>query len=545
MSEHTTAVATAKSIRSARPGARADGPANDNANACLHQTAGLRAVQSGISISGPDELSRPVQNLHPAEFVSSIPTLELRSARVSAIDQPTGERPFYCLYIEVDPPRCSEDGSDHRLNGKRTHRIIGTPFGRHTVILYVTEWRCRCGARTALRWINPNYKNFTVDAFENALIGGVRRGFATVARTLNIGERTMRRLCLPTIVRLAETYRPIAPEFLAIDEIHVNDRRKSRRSRILFADAKGPPSTRLIDLGFSDTNEELRRMLRSLQNRERIVAVAMDGCERYADVVREELGHCIPIVYDRFHFQRDVLGIVVIEWRRWHTENARKREPEYRAALQVDRDLLRTRGGLSVAQEEALQALFRVVPQLKPLYQWAERQLRFYAMRDSTEALAVLRSARDFGLKLLADKDSQLATETREQLAALLRRIKRRQGDLLNYVRFRLPPPTSSQAKGSTVGFGTGTAESYNRRIDDLNRDGRGLHPQVLRIRALANSGPLKDEVILAAQAETTTSLTAYCTSLREVVIDPPSKSLLPARHGRRDAVRSQYELVI
>lgn len=90
-------------------------------------------------------------------------------------------------------------------------------------------------------------------------------------------------------------------------------------------------TARARQLGSSDTDAELRRLLPSLTNPERIVAVALGGLERYAEVVREDSPH-VEIVYDRMHVQKDVLVIAVVAWFTWHRANAHHRDAASRAA---------------------------------------------------------------------------------------------------------------------------------------------------------------------------------------------------------------------
>ncbi len=432
-----------------------------------------------------------------------IPSFTLANAEIEGTVPPSDEEPVYRYTVVVGAPACLtgvDRGKGHRRNGRRSrlHWAVHVPVAGYPVLFKIIEIRCRCGTRTPLPWLHPEHPGFTVEAIDYAIRQGICRPFAKVAQELLTHESVVRKLCLRVMLHLDRIYQPEAPEFLIIDEGHFGEKRRSKRSRIILVDGNGMAGRSLIDMGFCDTKGELRRLLLGLTNRERIKVVAMDGLQRYADVVREVLGEDVLIVYDRWHFQRDCTDILVDGWRDWYGEHAQGRRADIRAALQVDVDALRTVYGLSDAQKHALAALARVAPHLEAVRQWRDRQIAFYPQRDEVRAAELFDEARKYGQTVLREHGHSLSAALRNKFASLLKRIERRRRDLLNYGCFRLARPTRKDPL-RTVGFGSSGAESYNRLIDQLNDAGNGLHPEVLRIKALANYGPLTEGVIREA----------------------------------------------
>lgn len=449
------------------------------------------------------------------------------------------------LHFAVDaaPPPCLTEGGParHVANGWRSRTLIGLPLGDRPVRIHIREQRCRtCGARARLAWIDPVHPHYTTDAIAYARRQGLATSFAAAAKALACDESVVRRLCLPAMLHLAHTYRPQAPRLLAIDECHLGRSRKSRRKRLVLVDAEAPRGQGLIELGRSDTDAELCRLLRALEHPERIVAVALDGLQRYADVVRAELPHA-AIVYDRMHLQNDVLAIAVAAWRAWHHDNAHHRDPDTRAALQVDADLLTTYPKkLTRGQRAALTALEHVAPHVTALHDWAHQLIRLY-LYPVDDAAKVLQTGVSKGRHLLDRHGEALPDVVAKELATLLKRLKARHDDVLGYLRHRIARPTRRDP-AREVGLTTSGVESYNRWLKAINAEGNGLHPEVLRVKALVRFGPLIEERIEAAAALARPLLKGAKVEWPKAPAAPPRRTTV--RRGRRRApVRCDRQL--
>jgi len=453
-----------------------------------------------------DAVSVPAPSLGAESFTApdlTVTMLIQQGVSVLAAEPSTPERPYWRIVVECQPPclASGKKGGGHRRNGVRVRLIRSVPRGKEPVIIEVREQRCRCGARPALPWIMPG-AGMTREAFAYMQRAAFSETFAHTAASLAYSERQVRRRTLPTLAHVEAHWRPVAPAKLILDEVHLGEKGRKTKGRVVLLDGDAPAGRALIEIGYSDTKKELRRLLRAMPDRQRIRQVAMDGAQRYADVIREELGPDVAISYDWFHFRRDLDEVVVSVWREWYREFSGKRSHAYRSALLVDKTLLECpKGKLSASQQAALAALKQVAPHVEELYRWKEEVRRVKACFDPGKAETVFDAALLAAEAWLKRYPMHTSLALTTKVAKLIGRMRRRRADILNYM------PLGRVVEGPRgvrrVGFGTNRAESHIRLVKALHLAANGLDPRVLRVKALVKHGAIDratvDQFALAA----------------------------------------------
>jgi transposase len=200
--------------------------------------------------------------------------------------------PAYC-------PACGvADPGVHRF-GKRENVFADLPHhGKRTEIVVERQrYRCKeCGSAflEPLPDMDPDH-----DATQRMVSWieqqALRRPFAQVAKEVEVGESTVRRIFLAFTARMNAQYRAKAPKWLGIDEIHLLG-----RPRAVFTNIQ---RRYLIDMLEDRSQSVVTNYLMHLPRREQTEVVAIDMWRPYKTAVNAAMPQA-SVVIDKFHVVR-------------------------------------------------------------------------------------------------------------------------------------------------------------------------------------------------------------------------------------------------
>lgn len=217
----------------------------------------------------------------------------------------------YRIHASYEPapgfcPKCGVERPGVHRYGKRSNVFADLPHhGKRTEIV-VDRQRYRCkDCNGALLEPLPHMDedhHATIRMVKWIEQQALRRPFAQVARQVEIGESTVRRIFATFTERLNAQYNPSAPFWMGIDEIHLLG-----RPRAVFTDLKG---RFVVDMLEERNKPVVTQYLLNLRLRERTQVVAIDMWRPYKEAVNVAMPQA-AVVIDKFHVLRTAptLGI--------------------------------------------------------------------------------------------------------------------------------------------------------------------------------------------------------------------------------------------
>ncbi|MBS0211776.1 MAG: ISL3 family transposase [Proteobacteria bacterium] len=290
----------------------------------------------------------------------------------------------------------------------------------------------------------------------------LRETFASVARQVDMDEKTIRHVFDDYVAELASTSRFQTPRYLGIDELKIIGAYRAMITNV--------ERNTIFDLRESRSKADLLAYFQVLPDKDKVEWVAMDMYHVYRQVVRQALPHA-RIVVDRFHIERmanNVLEKMRKRFRKTLPERQRLRlKDERRLLLKRQQDL--TPEGMA-----KMLAWFRQFPLLGEAHAIKEGFMAIWDLRDRCSAEVALDTWHgNIGSELQADfKDILTATTNwREEILAYFEN-----------------PITN------------GYTESLNGITKGMNRMGRGYSFEVIRARMLYEGKALKDAIMVVEE---------------------------------------------
>lgn len=354
--------------------------------------------------------------------------------------------PAYC-------PACGvADPGIHRF-GKRENVFADLPHhGKRTEIVVERQrYRCKeCGSAflEPLPDMDPDH-----DATQRMVSWieqqALRRPFAQVAKEVEVGESTVRRIFLAFTARMNAQYRAKAPKWLGIDEIHLLG-----RPRAVFTNLQ---RRYLIDMLEDRSQAVVTNYLLHLPRREQTEVVAIDMWRPYKTAVNAAMPQA-SVVIDKFHVLRTATsGLEGVRKSVRKGLNSRQR-----VQLKNDRFLLLRRASkLKPNEQMILDAWCGAFPDLYLAWELKET---FYAIYDTPSK----EEARDRMRAWPATVPKHLSGKAhfRDAITAL----QNWEPEILAYWD---DPATNAYT------------ESFNNQIRSVERQGRGYSFDVLRAKLL------------------------------------------------------------
>lgn len=292
----------------------------------------------------------------------------------------------YHIKAEVKEPfrHCRECGSaDTVSNGRRQTLVKDLPSHGKRVGIYIQARRLLCKACESsftepLPAISADHEmtNRLVEWIQQQ---SIQRTFASVASDTGIDERTIRRIFNVHIEELDKTLSFETPEYLGIDEIHI------QQPRCVLTNIK---ERTIVDMLEDRSKKTVSNYLTRMENRKRVSCVSMDMWAPYKDSVRAVLPKA-TIVIDKFH---------VLKLANEALEKARKQIKDQmsdgeRKGLKRERFILLKRNhDLTDIEHFKLSGWLRNYPQVAAAYSAKESFYSVYDAKSPNEAKRLFRA---------------------------------------------------------------------------------------------------------------------------------------------------------
>ncbi len=350
---------------------------------------------------------------------------------------------------------CAHCGAKLARNGSRLLTVMDVPFDGRYVKLEVDAPRLVCPECGRSGDVRPadlhRQRQMTARLFERIESEGLERPYAEIEREVGVGQATVANIVDGHIKRLGKAYRPVSPEALMIDEVHM---RKGRDHAVL----SDHDAILVIEMLKDTTAKTVIRGLRRLRRPKRCRVVTMDMCHRYRDAVRTVLPHAL-IVIDKRHVldmaRRNLVTVIGEQCRRMTPACTMTR-------LALTGLMIKHRGQLTKKQRGLLDTEIEKSQYLRDAYDAKETFFKLYAAPSDADADGILNAWLDAlspGMRL-AYKD-------------LVTALGNWRTEILNY--WRTPRP-----------FTNGPAEGLNAVIKRINASGGGgMTFELLRARVV------------------------------------------------------------
>lgn len=379
-----------------------------------------------------------------------------------------------------------ENESDLILHSWRVIWVSGTPIGTHPVRICV---RCACFAksgrtarnrkkdkdggktepferlvRAPLPDIVPGHR-ITCQLLDHIRVRGVTQSIVEVTRETGVSASVVERLVTPIRHAFVERYRPEAPRWLALDEVHFGHKKFT-----VLSDAE---TQRIIDLLPDARQETVEAALRRLGNLGRVEAAVCDLFAAYLAALATVLPK-VPVVADRWHVQK-LATEAFDEVRSAIFKQPVKKGDFVGRALRQNSGLLNTpRHKLSPADRKLLGLLLLAEPTLNIAYKLAKDFYGLYAITSK-------RAAEDYFDRWT----HSIPPELDGVLGRLARTINQNRAIIFRYWDYR-----ETGSDGKKVTLTTSPAENANKKINPLLSQGMVKH-SLLRQMVLLKFGPL------------------------------------------------------
>ena len=350
------------------------------------------------------------------------------------------------------PTACEHCGTVGQLvkNGSRDMEITDLPVHDKPVSIWIDRQRfkcraCGCTFRQTLPELSNHYQ------MTERLERHVRREVfnmthQALADRLNLSDRTIRDIFNDELKRRNKAYVPEAPRYIGIDELYLGG-----KYRCVITNLE---ERTFVDMLEFRNKPDVMAYLQKLPNAKDIEIASMDMWGPYRQAFRAVLPDVV-IVVDKFHVTRMANEALENVRKALRSELTKK---EVRA-LKGDRKVLLKRKADLSPQEILLMSGW--VNNFEPLKTAYELKEGFFKIWDESE------SATEAEERLTAWRAS-IPEAQEEYWSDLVKASKNWQTEILAYFQY-----------GKFIT--NATTESLNRKIRDLNRNGRGYSFEALR----------------------------------------------------------------
>ena len=336
-------------------------------------------------------------------------------------------------------------------NGSKTTLYRDIPLHGLFVDVYLKRrrYKCKdCGATSYQQSCEMHEKALMTNRLHAYIYkNAFNKTFQSVADEVGLNEKTVRRIFKASLTPEINSYKPITPTILGIDEAHLIG-----RARCVITNVK---EKCLIDM-LSDRNKvTLLKYISNLPDRHKISVVSIDMWRPYHSVVKALLPHAVVII-DKFH---------VVKLAQEALEQARKSiksnlSHQERKQLKNERYLLLKRQrDLSEMEKIILYDWFGKFPQLEQVYVLKEAFFCIFELSDRKKALA----AYDTWLTLIDDN-------VKVFYEPVAKTVSNWKNEIFNYFDYQ---------------YTNACTEAINGLIKLINKNGRGYSFDVLRAKAV------------------------------------------------------------
>jgi transposase len=368
------------------------------------------------------------------------------------------------------PPACP-GCSTGRLysHGTQQQTFRDTPVHGKTVQITVNRRRYRCqGCGKTLFDPIPDLDSkrlATTRLIHHIRAHCFRETFASLARQVDMDEKTIRHVFDDYVAELEATIRYETPRILGIDELKIIGAYRAIITNV--------ERNTVFDMRESRAKADLLPYFKNLRDKEKVEWVAMDMYHVYRQVMRAALPDA-RIVVDRFHIQRmvnEVLETMRKRFRKTLTERQRLKLKDERFLLLTHQHKL---------SPEAMQRLLRWFQMFPLLGEAHALKEGFYAIWDQKN-----RPAAEAAFQAWL---GNIPTELRADFKILTRAMTNWHDEIFAYFE---QPITNAYT------------ESTNRLAKDMNRMGRGYSFEVIRARMLYDVKARKGGTVLVKEPVT------------------------------------------
>lgn len=261
---------------------------------------------------------------------------------VEDVDRSVRKKYVIKANYDVPPSHCPKCGSTRKPYGHGTLVVpyIDAPVhGRKTTVdVTVQRYRCRDCRGTFMQPLPDTHPTRTMmlRCVEHIGEQAMFRTYAELGREIGLDESTVREVANEEIDRILENHRVIAPVALGIDELTINDKK-----RTIFTDIG---ERRVLDLIETMDKPDVVKWLRALPNKNRIRIVTIDMWGPYETAIAEVLGDKVIVITDKWHVVSKANAILDVirnaERRKGKTKKERKNPQRGRRLLQTSRHKL-------------------------------------------------------------------------------------------------------------------------------------------------------------------------------------------------------------
>jgi transposase len=383
-----------------------------------------------------------------------------------------GKTRLTVLVEQLMPPACPECGSGSELfkgNGTRRQSLLDEPRGSLSVRLDLRRrsYSCRVCNKSRLVPLNCLAEGRRMTRRLELYIRrkSLLRPFLEIAQETGVSPKTVREIFREhaKALELERTEMLPTPRVLGLDGVYINS-----KERLILTD---PERGLIIDMWPKVRAESVALALRGLPDRERVEVVTIDMSNSLRLAVRQALPDA-AIVIDRYHIQR--MANEAVDRVR---HRLRKEIKDNRGGIPMcHRKLLRKHcGQLDSDDREAMERYFRLLPELKSAYETKEEFFAVWGAADSAGARARYEAWRE-----------SCPPEVLAEFRPLHATMKKWGEYIFNYFDHR-----------HTNAF----TEASNRRIKDIQREGRGGSFETVRYKAIYGT-LLRQELKSAREAE-------------------------------------------
>ncbi len=354
--------------------------------------------------------------------------------------------------IVIDPTTCKSCNTGKLIkNGSKTTLYRDIPLHGLFVGIYLKRrrYKCKdCGATLYQHSCEMHEKALMTNRLHEYIYkNAFNKTFQSVADEIGLDEKTVRRIFKESLTPEINSYKPITPTILGIDEAHLIG-----KARCVITNVK---EKCLIDMLVDRNKVALSKYISNLPDRHKISVVSIDMWRPYHSVVKALLPHAV-VVIDKFHVVK--LAQEALEKARKSIKSALSHKE--RKQLKNDRYLLlKHQRDLSEMEKIILYDWFGKFPQLEQVYVLKEAFFCIFELSDRKKALA----AYDTWLTLIDDN-------VKVFYESVAKTVSNWKDEIFNYFDYQ---------------YTNACTEAINGLIKLINKNGRGYSFDVLRAKGI------------------------------------------------------------